>query len=166
MLLRLTCRSGIAGPCSADEDSQPTCSHHCGSVGCHDPHIAAEPQSGLSEVQRARHWHSWARPGWQAQEQELSLQVKGGGVTTGRQFFDSRLTWYASQELAEGRSLAQMVQEGWRADEREVGRIAEEVLRILEYLGQRRPAVTHRWGIPECQELPLHETSCCLSGEG
>ena len=56
-----------------------------------------------------------------------------------------------AQELAEGRSLAQMVQEGWRADEREVARIAEEVLRILEYLGQRRPAVTHRLGSPACK---------------
>ncbi|CAK0784475.1 hypothetical protein CVIRNUC_007679 [Coccomyxa viridis] len=52
--------------------------------------------------------------------------------------------FFLVQELAEGRSLAQMVQEGWRADEREVARIAEEVLAILEYLGQRRPAVTHR----------------------
>ena len=48
------------------------------------------------------------------------------------------------QELAEGKSLAQMVQDGWRADEQEVVRIAKEVLQILEYLGRRRPAVTHR----------------------
>ena len=50
----------------------------------------------------------------------------------------------AEQELAEGRSLAQMVEDGWRGDEQEVSRIAREVLRILEYLGRRRPAVTHR----------------------
>ncbi len=48
------------------------------------------------------------------------------------------------QELAEGKSLAQMVEEGWRGDEQEVSRIAKEVLRILGYLGNRRPAVTHR----------------------
>lgn len=71
-----------------------------------------------------------------------------------------------AQELAEGRSLAQMVQEGWRADEREVARIAEEVLAILEYLGQRRPAVTHRCGIPTCRICPAHSTSCSLPGEG
>ena len=49
-----------------------------------------------------------------------------------------------------------MVQEGWRADEQEVRRIAEEVLRILEYLGQRRPAVTHRWGAPRRKTCPLY----------
>ena len=48
------------------------------------------------------------------------------------------------QELAEGKSLAQMVEDGWRGDEQEVSRIAKEMLRILEYLGRRRPAVTHR----------------------
>ena len=37
-----------------------------------------------------------------------------------------------------------MVEEGWRGDEREVARIAREVLGILGYLGNRRPAVTHR----------------------
>ena len=37
-----------------------------------------------------------------------------------------------------------MVEEGWRGDEQEVARIAKEVLRILGYLGNRRPSVTHR----------------------
>lgn len=48
------------------------------------------------------------------------------------------------QELAEGKSLAQMIEGGWRGDEQEISLIAKEVLKILEYLGQRRPAVTHR----------------------
>lgn len=37
-----------------------------------------------------------------------------------------------------------MVEAGWRGDEPEVARVAREVLRILGYLGDRRPAVTHR----------------------
>ncbi len=48
------------------------------------------------------------------------------------------------QELAEGRSLAQLMEEGWRADEAEVTRIGIQLLEILEYLGSRRPSVTHR----------------------
>lgn len=51
----------------------------------------------------------------------------------------------ALQELAEGKSLAQLVEEGWRADEREVTRIGIQLLEILEYLASRRPAVTHRF---------------------
>lgn len=52
--------------------------------------------------------------------------------------------FFLVQELAEGKSLAQMVEDGWRADDEEVARLAKEVLRILAYLGRRRPAVTHR----------------------
>jgi hypothetical protein len=37
-----------------------------------------------------------------------------------------------------------MVNRGWRADEKEVARIAKELLTILQYLGSRRPAVVHR----------------------
>lgn len=48
------------------------------------------------------------------------------------------------QELAEGKSLEEMVRSGWRADEAEVTRIAVELLGTLQYLGSRRPPVVHR----------------------
>lgn len=48
------------------------------------------------------------------------------------------------QELAQGKSLAELVQGGWRADETEVSRIATELLQILNYLSSRRPPVVHR----------------------
>ncbi|GAB4823289.1 hypothetical protein N2152v2_010335 [Parachlorella kessleri] len=57
--------------------------------------------------------------------------------------------FYLVQELANGKSLADMVASGWRADEREVARIAAGVLAILEYLGSRRPPVIHRDVKPE-----------------
>lgn len=60
------------------------------------------------------------------------------------------------QELAEGKSLAQMVEDGWRADDEEVARLAKEVLRILAYLGRRRPAVTHRYC---CSRSPGHHAA-------
>ena len=72
------------------------------------------------------------------------------------------------QELAEGKSLAQMVEDGWRADEEEVARIAKEVLRILDYLGRRRPAVTHRYccsrspGQHAASDAPL-QSACTIS---
>lgn len=57
--------------------------------------------------------------------------------------------FFLVQELAQGRSLSEMVRSGWRADEAEVTRIATELLGILEYLGSRRPPVTHRDVKPE-----------------
>ncbi len=51
----------------------------------------------------------------------------------------------SAQELAQGRTLADLVASGWRADEAEAKRIAMELLGVLDYLGSRRPAVTHRW---------------------
>ena len=54
------------------------------------------------------------------------------------------------QDLAQGKSLVELVKGGWRADEAEVTRIAKELLNILDYLASRRPAVTHR-----CPPSPL-----------
>ena len=51
---------------------------------------------------------------------------------------------FHTQDLAQGKSLAELVKGGWRADEEEVTRIAKELLNILDYLSTRRPAVTHR----------------------
>ncbi|EFN53197.1 hypothetical protein CHLNCDRAFT_32227, partial [Chlorella variabilis] len=52
--------------------------------------------------------------------------------------------FFLVQEVAQGKSLADMVASGWRADEAEVTRIAVELLGVLEYLGSRRPPVIHR----------------------
>lgn len=48
------------------------------------------------------------------------------------------------QELAQGKSLAQMVADEVRLEEAEVTRVAVELLAILDYLGSRKPPVTHR----------------------
>lgn len=49
------------------------------------------------------------------------------------------------QELAKGRSLAQLVRDGWRGSEDEIKQLAAQLLDILQYLAGRRPPVTHRW---------------------
>ncbi|MGD0525819.1 MAG: protein kinase [Polyangiaceae bacterium] len=52
--------------------------------------------------------------------------------------------FYLAQQLAPGRSLADRVAGGWRADEAEVKRIAAILLDILDYLHARLPPVYHR----------------------
>ncbi|KFM23051.1 Serine/threonine-protein kinase D [Auxenochlorella protothecoides] len=48
------------------------------------------------------------------------------------------------QELAPGKSLAELVRSGWSPSEEQVLRVAREVLAVLAYLADRRPAVVHR----------------------
>jgi len=57
--------------------------------------------------------------------------------------------FYIVQEAVAGRSLADMVSSGARASDQEAMRIAEELLRVLQYLGQLRPPVVHRDVKPE-----------------
>ncbi|HMY18070.1 MAG TPA: serine/threonine-protein kinase, partial [Polyangium sp.] len=52
--------------------------------------------------------------------------------------------FYLIQELAPGRSLAEIIAGGFHPDEAEVRRIAEQLLRILRYLESRVPPVVHR----------------------
>ena len=73
----------------------------------------------------------------------------------------------SAQELAEGKSLAQLMAEGWRADEAEVTRIALELLGILQYLGSRRPAVVHRQTPdPQIACAPSCLSSPCAASDG
>lgn len=57
--------------------------------------------------------------------------------------------FFLVQELAEGKSLADMVKDGWRGSEQDIKQITGQLLDILQYLGGRRPAVTHRDVKPE-----------------
>ncbi|MGD1932452.1 MAG: serine/threonine protein kinase [Leptolyngbyaceae cyanobacterium] len=56
---------------------------------------------------------------------------------------DNRL-FYIAQEIAEGRSLAELVAAGERFSETEVERIAAEVLEVLQYLHGLNPPIIHR----------------------
>jgi len=53
-------------------------------------------------------------------------------------------TFYLVQELAEGQSLATLVEQGWRGTEKEIKDIAGQVLKILIYLHAQHPSVIHR----------------------
>ena len=52
--------------------------------------------------------------------------------------------FYIVQTLAEGKSLAALVAEGWRTDETGVKQIAFKVLTILDYLHNLNPPIIHR----------------------
>ncbi|WP_416207930.1 serine/threonine protein kinase [Coleofasciculus sp. LEGE 07092] len=53
-------------------------------------------------------------------------------------------SFYIVQQLAEGQSLATWVQNGWRGNEKEIRRIATQLLEILVYLHGLTPPVIHR----------------------
>jgi hypothetical protein len=52
--------------------------------------------------------------------------------------------FYIVQELAPGKSLADLVEEGWQATQAEVRQLALQVLDILQYLHGLTPAIIHR----------------------
>lgn len=57
---------------------------------------------------------------------------------------DEDVSFCIVQELAQGKNLQELVEEGWRPEEKEIERIVEEVLEVLAYLGNLRPPVVHR----------------------
>jgi Protein kinase domain/Ankyrin repeats (3 copies)/Ankyrin repeat len=53
-------------------------------------------------------------------------------------------SFYIVQELAPGKTLSAWLQSGWRCNEAEVKNIATQLLQILVYLQNLKPAVIHR----------------------
>ncbi len=53
-------------------------------------------------------------------------------------------SYYIAQELAEGKSLAELVEIGWRTNESGARRIVTQILEILVYLHELKPPVVHR----------------------
>lgn len=62
---------------------------------------------------------------------------------------ESDRVFYIVQKIANGRSLGDLVESGWRISEDEVKEITLKVLEILQYLGNLRPPVIHRDIKPE-----------------
>jgi len=57
---------------------------------------------------------------------------------------DTDKAFYLVQQIAPGKSLAQLVESGWRVGEAEVKNIAKQILSILSYLHSLEPPVIHR----------------------
>lgn len=70
------------------------------------------------------------------------------------------------QELARGRSLADLVHGGWSASEEEVTCIARQLLQLLQYLSSRSPPIVHRQvlptaAVPAAMAIMLHLPGMC-----
>jgi hypothetical protein len=108
-----------------------------------------------SNKARSRAWRPRRRP---PTLQELAL-----GRSLAQVIVLSELRCPTLQELAPGKSLAQVVAGGWRGGEAEVKQLAAQILEILQYLGSRRPPVTHRQTHPavtQCSPLTLSNSMC------
>lgn len=57
---------------------------------------------------------------------------------------DTDLHFYLVQELVAGKSLAQLVADGWHGTEAEIQAIAIQALQILAYIHQLHPPIVHR----------------------
>lgn len=69
-------------------------------------------------------------------------------------------SFYIAQQLAEGKTLAALVENGWRPDEAEVRGLAIQILEILVYLQEFTPPVIHRDIKPQniiLQSLPSQQ---------
>jgi ankyrin repeat protein len=53
-------------------------------------------------------------------------------------------SFYIAQQLAEGKSLGALIEDGYRTQEQEVKQIAAKILEILIYLHKQEPPVIHR----------------------
>ena len=62
---------------------------------------------------------------------------------------DTNKTFYLVQEYVQGKSLSTLVEVGWRNSEKELKKIAEQILNILIYLHQLTPPIIHRDIKPE-----------------
>ncbi|MBI2569740.1 MAG: serine/threonine protein kinase [Candidatus Schekmanbacteria bacterium] len=58
-------------------------------------------------------------------------------------------SFFLVRELAKGRSLAELAEQGWRPDEDAVRDVARQILEVLVYLQSRVPPVIHRDIKPE-----------------
>ena len=81
-------------------------------------------------------------------EAEILKQLAHPAIPDYIDYFDLETetdkVFYLVQQLAPGRSLHQLVESGWRTNEKEVKDIAQQVLEILKYLHSLDPPVIHR----------------------
>ncbi len=81
-------------------------------------------------------------------EARILSQLDHPGIPQYVDYFQSQQSrhrrFYIAQQLAEGQSLAALVEQGWKPDEPEVRLIATQLLEILVYLQQLTPPVLHR----------------------
>ncbi|MBW4521183.1 MAG: ankyrin repeat domain-containing protein [Scytolyngbya sp. HA4215-MV1] len=95
-----------------------------------------------------RHMGNWKQMELFEREAKVLAQLRHPAIPRYRDYFtvdtsDDR-AFYIVQDLAEGKSLAELVESGWRTNEAGVKQIAIQILRILIYLQSLKPPVFHR----------------------
>lgn len=81
-------------------------------------------------------------------EAKVLAQLNNPGIPRYIEYFHTDTTedrgFYIVQQLAEGKSLAALIEDGYRTTEAEVKQIAAKILEILIYLHTQAPPVIHR----------------------
>ncbi|WP_017306379.1 serine/threonine protein kinase [Spirulina subsalsa] len=89
---------------------------------------------------------------WEREVQTLA-QLEHPGIPCYLDYFQQDTAgdrlFYLVQERVKGKSLAQWVEQGWRPSEKAIKWIAQEALKILEYLHSFHPPILHRDIKPE-----------------
>lgn len=107
----------------------------------HDEHIALKMLS-------LRRMSDWKKMELFEREAKILAQLNHSAIPRYRDYFQidtaSDKAFYIVQQLAPGKSFAELIENGWCPDEDEVRDITTQILEILIYLHSFTPAVIHR----------------------
>ena len=111
--------------------------------------IALKTNSPVAiKVVSLKQLNDWKQVELFQREAEVLKQLSHPNIPDYIDYFDIETetdkTFYLVQQLALGKSLHQLVESGWRSNEKEVINIARQVLQILSYLHSLDPPVIHR----------------------
>lgn len=92
--------------------------------------------------------HDWKQLELFEREAQVLSQLDHPAIPNYIDYFQTDIEgnrwFYIVQELAPGKSLADLVQEGWRVSQTEVRQLALQILDILKYLHDLNPPIIHR----------------------
>ncbi|MBW4492576.1 MAG: ankyrin repeat domain-containing protein [Oscillatoria princeps RMCB-10] len=122
-----------------------------GSGGTGTTYLAIDLQNNQQVALKALSLHmltDWKKIELFEREARTLAQLNHAGIPRYLDYFQVETpedrSFYIAQQLAEGKSLAALVESGWRTDEKGVRDIATQILEILAYLHSLKPPVTHR----------------------
>lgn len=125
--------------------------HTLGQGGVGITYAAVDLQSGEQVALKAlslRRMNDWKKLELFEREARILSQLNHPAIPRYLDYFQVETPtdryFYIAQELVPGKSLATLVESGWKPSAVEVGQIARQILEILIYLHSLTPAVIHR----------------------
>ncbi|MCL1469256.1 ankyrin repeat domain-containing protein [Argonema antarcticum] len=122
-----------------------------GQGGSGTTYLAEDLQSAQRVALKALSLHrmtDWKKMELFEREARVLAQLNHPGIPRYLEYFHvdtpQDRSFYIAQQLAEEKSLAALVESGWRTDENGVRQIAIQILEILGYLHKLTPPVIHR----------------------